>query len=184
MGSSVGSAAVAGAAEKPWSRSMEVRGSEVEFMLREPVHSTEDIRYVLASAEAGLMFMDHLDLKASQLGVRPGALSRWILPFGDDGQSVAAQASATSEVLEAMPPELRRKLGDKELHYLVKSANSVRKLIRVKIADDNDLQTARDALATAARFFRRVTDEAQAQGMEPAELLVRRREGAKGIGAL
>ena len=59
-----------------------------------------------------------------------------------------------------MPADVRRQLGDKDVGYLVKSANSVRRLIRVKIADDNDLNTARDALATAARFFRRVTEEA------------------------
>ena len=76
-----------------------------------------------------------------------------------------------------MPADVRRQLGDKDVGYLVKSANSVRRLIRVKIADDNDLNTARDALATAARFFRRVTEEACARGLEPAELLARRRGG-------
>ena len=62
--------------------------------------------------------------------------------FGDDGQSVADQASQSREVLRAMPPDIRQQIGDKELAYLVRGANSVRRLIRVKIADDNDLNQA------------------------------------------
>ncbi len=65
---------------KPWSRSMEVRSNEVEFMLRKPVESDEDIQYTLAAAEAGLIFMDALEAKSKKLGVLRGTLSRWILP--------------------------------------------------------------------------------------------------------
>ena len=42
-------------AAKPWSRSMEVRSNEVEFMLRRPVESDEDIQYTLAAAEVSLL---------------------------------------------------------------------------------------------------------------------------------
>ena len=66
---------------KPWSRSMEVRSTEVEFMLRKPVESDEDMQYTLAAAEAGLIFMDALEAKAKKLGVLRGTLSRWILPY-------------------------------------------------------------------------------------------------------
>jgi hypothetical protein len=39
--------------------------------------------------------------------------------------------------------EYRSRISDKEVAYLVRGANSVRKLIRVKIADENDLNQAR-----------------------------------------
>jgi hypothetical protein len=47
---------------------------------------------------------------------------------------------------------------------LVRGATSVRALVRVKIADDNDLNTAREALATMAGFFKRVSEEAARRG--------------------
>jgi hypothetical protein len=59
---------------------MEVRSNEVEFMLRRPVSSNEDIQYTLAAAEAGLLFMDQMETTSRSLGVLVGQLSRWILP--------------------------------------------------------------------------------------------------------
>ena len=40
----------------------------------------------------------------------------------------------------------------------IPSVNSVRKLIRIKIADDNDLEQARAALKTAVIFFKELQD--------------------------
>ena len=59
----------------------------------------------------------------------------------------------------------------------MRGANSVRKLIRVKIADDNDLNQAKDSLLLKARFFRRVMKEAKESEAEPYKLLQLRREG-------
>ena len=161
--------------EKPWSRSMEVRGSEVEHLLREPVRSAQEMAYTLAAAEAGLLFLDHLEAKARELGVLRGTLSRWILPFAEEGQSVAGQRSHAREVMASLPPAVKQRLSDKEVSYLVKGANSVRRLIRVKIADDNDLNQAAASLRTTERFFKRLLDEAIDLQVEPYELLKIRR---------
>ena len=59
-----------------------------------------------------------------------------------------------------MPDALRGKLTERQVHYLVAGANSVRKLVRIKIADDNDLDQARRALKTALDFFRRLQEVA------------------------
>jgi len=59
---------------------MEVRSGEVELILKEAVKTSEDIAYVLAAAEAGLLFVEHLDITAAQLRINRGTLSRWILP--------------------------------------------------------------------------------------------------------
>ena len=53
--------------EKPWSRSMEVRCTEVEFMLKNPVTNDDDLNYTLAAAEAGLLFMEQLEAKVMHL---------------------------------------------------------------------------------------------------------------------
>lgn len=172
---------------KLWSRSMELRLNEVEFMLRRPVASNEDIQYTLAAAEAGLLFMEQMEATSRSLGVLVGQLSRWILPFGSSNQSVADQKSRAREAIENIPQELRHRVNDKEVAYLVRGANSVRKLIRVKIADDNDLMLAKESLTMTALFFRRLCDCATDLGIEPSELLQRKRseavEGGRSGGA-
>ena len=97
--------------------------------------------------------------------------------YGNSNQSVADQKSRAKEALENIPLDLRDRISDKEISYLVRGANSVRKLIRVKIADDNDLNQAQDSLHLTARFFRRVVKEAKEGDTEPYKLLQLRREG-------
>lgn len=69
-----------------------------------------------------------------------------------------------------MPDYLRGKLTEKQVNYLVAGLNGVRQLIRVKIADDNDLAQARQSLQTAADFFKRLIAEAEKYGDSPYEL--------------
>jgi hypothetical protein len=57
-------------------------------------------------------------------------------------------------VLDSAPEGLRERLTERQVHYLVTGLNGVRRLVRVKIADDNDLEQARRALKTAVGFFR------------------------------
>ena len=70
-----------------------------------------------------------------------------------------------------MPDALRGKLTERQVHYLVAGANNVRKLVRVKIADDNDLDQARRALKTTLDFFRRLQEVAGKHDMTPWALL-------------
>ena len=73
------------------------------------------------------------------------------------------------------------------MHYLVAGANGVRRLVRIKIADDNDLEQARVALVTTMTFFKRLQAEATRAGVSPfevfqlrewGEILPGRREGS------
>ncbi|CAM9484725.1 unnamed protein product, partial [Choristocarpus tenellus] len=48
--------------------------------------------------------------------------------------------------------------------YLTAGAQEVRKLVRLKIADDNDLNTAQEALQAMTAFFTRISGEAQRRG--------------------
>ncbi len=57
------------------------------------------------------------------------------------------------------------------MHYLVAGANGVRKLVRVKIADDNDLEQARKALKSTDMFFKALYHRAKESNMTPYELL-------------
>jgi len=122
-----------------WSETMDMRRMEVELLLRRPINSDADIDFTLASAEAGLLFMDELNRVAKSLHILRGTLSRWLLPF-DHNTAISDQISNFHSVVDSMPDSIRGKLTEKEVHYLVSGLNSVRQLVRVKIADDNDLE--------------------------------------------
>ena len=107
---------------------------------------------------------------AKSLHVLRGALSRWLLPF-DHNTRIDSQCSTPHSVLESMPVEFKGKLSERQVHYLVAGANGVRKLVRIKIADDNDLEQARQALKTTNDFFKLLYDRAESLGKAPFELL-------------
>ncbi|CAM9704371.1 unnamed protein product [Chrysoparadoxa australica] len=147
-----------------WDSSLSQRWAEVEFMLREPILTDQDLTYSAAASEAGLIYMDKLNSKAKEMGVLQGQLSRWLLPY-DAETSVSSQiGSHPAAVLDALPPEAAQCLTAKEVTYLIQGATGVRRLVRVKMADDADLATAKDALKTLATFFAKLSEEARRRG--------------------
>lgn len=107
---------------------------------------------------------------AKSLHVLRGTLSRWILPYNNN-TSIISQCSTPHSVLSACPEEFRGKLSDRQVYYLVNGANGVRRLVRIKIADDNDLDQARAALQATDDFFRKLTKQAEKHGLTAFELL-------------
>ena len=107
---------------------------------------------------------------AKHMSVLRGQLSRWILPY-DNNTRIDTQCSTPHSVIEAMPDELRGKLTERQVHYLVAGANGVRKLVRIKIADDNDLEQARKALQTTNSFFKHLYEQAERNKISPFQLL-------------
>ena len=71
-----------------------------------------------------------------------------------------------------MPDDFRGKLTERQVHYLVAGANSIRKLVRIKIADDNDLEQAKEALKTAIDFFKLLRERAAVNNKTPFQLLL------------
>jgi hypothetical protein len=158
---------------KAWSRKLNNGWNETELLLQKPIDNIEDLQYTVAAAEAGIMFTDQLNSAAKSLGVLRGTLSRWLLPY-DNNTRLDEQSSTAHGVIEAMPEEFRGKLTERQVHYLVAGANSVRKLVRIKIADDNDLEQARQALKTAIAFFKTLQETSAQHNMTPFELLEQR----------
>ena len=103
-----------------------------------------------------------------------GSLSRWLLPY-DHNTRIDEQCSTMRTVVDNMPDYLVGKLTEKQVDYLVKGVNNVRQLVRVKIADDNDLEQARAALESAAMFFHRLTEESKAAQLTPYTLFSSKR---------
>eukprot|EP00606_Chrysophyceae_sp_TOSAG23-5_P000887 GSChrysophyteH2.ASY1.ANO1.216.1 assembled CDS len=158
---------------KAWSRQLNSGWCEVELLLQRPITTDEDLQYTVAAAEAGMMFTDQLSSAAKSLGVLRGALSRWLLPY-DSSTRLDEQASTAHGVIDSMPDEFRGKLTERQVHYLVAGANSVRKLVRIKIADDNDLEQARQALKTAIAFFKMLQETSAQHSMTPFGLFEQR----------
>jgi hypothetical protein len=117
------------------------------------------------------LLIQQLNSTAKSLNVLRGTLSRWLLPY-DNNTRIDEQCSTPHSVVDNMPDGLRGKLSERQVHYLVAGANSVRRLVRIKIADDNDLEQAREALKTSVEFFRRLGKEAESHKMTPYQLLV------------
>lgn len=112
---------------------------------------------------------------AASLNINRGTLSRWLLPF-DSNTSISDQQSDVNSVDSNTPPELKGKITVEQLKYLVSGVNGVRQLVRVKIADDNDLETATAAVRTTTEFLKRLMKAAQemndnGQATTPYELL-------------
>jgi hypothetical protein len=160
-----------------WSQALDLRWAEVNLLLRRPLDSHENLLYIMASADAGLMFMEQLDEISKSLSIMRGTLIRWLLPF-DNNTRLEEQSSTPGSVVENMPMALRGKLTEKQVHYLVSGANNVRKLVRIKIADDNDLEQARTALKTSVNFFKALQSEADVHSMTSFELLLKMQSSA------
>lgn len=103
-----------------------------------------------------------------------GSLSRWLLPY-DNNTRIDEQCSSFRTVVDNMPDYLVGKLTQKQVTYLVSEVNKVRQLVRVKIADDNDLEQARTALESTAIFFQRLVEESAACNISPYALFSSKR---------
>merc|ERR1712167_100487 len=122
-------------------------GGELVFLLPAPIDSLKSFQETHEKAIRGVNFLDNLEKQAGELDVQKGALIQSILPFGTEtsaaDQSDIQNKDVTGPAAE-LPDEIRQTLVD--------DAVSLRKLIRVKIADNNDLEQAKDAVTSLKVF--------------------------------
>ncbi|CAM9202412.1 unnamed protein product [Ectocarpus sp. 4 AP-2014] len=178
-----------------WPATLDARWAEVEFMLCHEVDCEESLQYTIEATEAGLVFMDKLEEKAQELGVLKGQLSRWLLPFNADTSVEEQQAATPRRFQESLLASSATSgttdgvggggdsgissggdgagrgsgsggLTEEEAEYLTDGARRVRQLVRLKIADDNDLNTAKEALMTMSGFFVSISEEAAKRGSD------------------
>lgn len=144
----------------------------LQFMLRNGLDALWDdksIATTTSSVEDGLRFVESLEDWARQLKMRKGALSRMLLPFdsetdsGDQASSAALAPLGSQELDGLIPTEERRNL--------VMQAVAVRRLIRVKVADCNDIEQAREALRLASNFLKQLKRKAAEEHRSMASVL-------------
>ncbi len=73
--------------------------------------------------------------------------------------------------MQNLPAGLKGKVTERQVRGLVTGANNVRQLVRIKIADDNDLEQAKKALETAIDFFHLIKIQADANDTTPYTML-------------
>lgn len=123
---------------------------ELSFLLKAEMHSIEAFKYVDKTTNESLTFLSKLDKLASSLGILRGTLSRALLPF-DTNTNVRDQANISDsdnknikEVLNGIDIETQNGMRS--------SAINMRQLVKIKIADDADLDQCKQALLTVKSF--------------------------------
>mmetsp|Transcript_13342 Transcript_13342/g.31253 ORF Transcript_13342/g.31253 Transcript_13342/m.31253 type:complete len:362 (+) Transcript_13342:83-1168(+) len=143
---------------------------QVQVLLQDSSEAMGDeksIKRTLSRADQCLSFLDRLEECAARLQMRKGQLSRLLLPFN-------SETSSGDQASTAMPlgdDALAGKLSDSERRELVSQAVTLRKLIRVKVADCADVEQARAALTLISRFIRCLQAEAASSGCNIARAL-------------
>ncbi|GMI11083.1 hypothetical protein TrVE_jg3330 [Triparma verrucosa] len=147
------------------------RWGEVQYLLRKPPMQAADIERVVSEAKQGIYFLETLDAESQRLGMLRGALSRCVLPY-DENTSTLDQANVANG--PALQSDLDKvDLGEGVMNRMRDGAIALRGLIRVKIADDNDLDLAAVALKDVVDFFALLKKAAGAGGKEESYKLLR-----------
>jgi hypothetical protein len=142
---------------------------ELMFLLRKPITDASVLSSTWQSAMNGVKFLQELSETASDLGVQQGTLSRWLLPF--DNQTSLADQAATAPPLGSS--DLDGLMSHAQRRRLVSEAVSLRSLIRVKIADNADLEQALASVQAIDKFMYRVKQTANEMNIEPYVLFKR-----------
>ena len=145
------------------------RWNEVEYLLRKPVRSSEDIDSIVKEAQSGLFFLKKLDSESSRLGMLRGTLSRCVLPY-DENTSTLDQANVANGPPAAEDLE-KVDLEEEVLSKMRNGAVALRGLVRVKIADDNDLDLAALALQDVLVFFDKLVKQGSESKVKVMDLL-------------
>merc|ERR1712013_711969 len=98
-----------------------------------------------------LAFLAALSAMAERLGELRGTLSRALLPFNSN-TSVSDQAHVSAASTTMTGNDVLREVDDRTRHRMKLQAIALRQLVRVKLADDADLDQARTALLSVQTF--------------------------------
>ena len=142
---------------------------ELMFLLRKPIIDASVLSSTWQSAMNGVKFLQELTETANDLGVQQGTLSKWLLPFNN-------QTSLTDQAATAPPlgsSNLDGLMSHAQRRRLVSEAVSLRSLIRVKIADNADLEQALVSVQAIDKFMYRVKQTANEMKIEPYVLFQR-----------
>jgi len=128
---------------------LEEQWSEVEFVLKMPLGSEDEVDAVGQSVDDGLWFLGEVARLSKESGHSRGAVSRMILPY----HANTAVSTQRAEIVDADNSPLGEMVDRSVLAKLAEAANALRGLVRVKVADDADLDSAKRAVVLVEKFL-------------------------------
>lgn len=170
IGAVEGGAATSGGSS-PVEQILSKQWNQVQFLLKEGEKALTAgptaMEKVYSECVRGLEFLKQLEEKAVKMNVLKGMLSKWLLPFNSNTD---ANDQANEKNLLGSP-ELDGRLDDADRKKMVGDALALRRFIRVKIADDADLEQAKAGLLLIMSFQRNLQQVQTSTGQSPAEIL-------------
>ena len=140
------------------------------FLLKRPP-ARRTIEQFGPAVELSLKFLDSLAPLAERCGLADaGAMIAAIMPQKEAlsaRQGSAASAGASRENLISMG------LGEEEVDDLITAGSMLRSMVRMKIADKNDIGTARFALMELQHFFESLAKHAEKEGTDQFSVFLR-----------
>ena len=132
---------------------------EIEYLLREvELRTAEGLEAARERVAASLAFDTGLGQVASSSGVLKGAIFQALLARAD-GSEAATAASVGLEMAE------------EEWEAQARGADTLRKLVRIKVQDDNDLKAAHGALSSCSDFFTNLRVYGQRQSLGTVDVI-------------
>ena len=151
---------------------MSQRWGEVEFLLRIPIDSNGDVDLVHRTAYQSILLLNDIESISASLGVLQGALSRALMPYGVNTHAADQSWYSRPQDENIVPTtDILDRLGERECNILRSRLTDLRKLVRVKIADDGDLKQAHRAVTDIDAFCRLLGKQALKEGITPYDVL-------------
>jgi hypothetical protein len=156
---------------------LHAREAEVcQYLLRPAIDDASSLQKVRGEVEAAVAFDDELATRAHASGQSKGKVFQALLEaLRQQGASHAQLDNSSKDVLAGTGAEHAREafnLSIMEWFSMLQRADALRNLVRIKVADDNDLRTARSGLELAVEFFQALHRLASLRGdLDEFELL-------------
>ncbi len=136
------------------------RWGEVQFLLRIPIEVDNDnFDLVHQTSHQSILFLQEMKTMAKEYGVLQGALSQWLMPF--DSNTSASDQTSIRRLRKGEHGSRLDEVPDEKRIEMIKKLIDLRKLVKVKIADDNDLDLARRTVIDIDAFCRLLVMESE-----------------------
>ena len=153
---------------------------EVELLLRVPLENDQAITSAFQAAKDGLSFVEDITRYSEEMQENRGLLLRWVLPF-DASTSISDQSNvdgagsfAGAGTGSAITPEQESRFSNviqpAARQRLVEGALAIRKLVRIKLSDEADLQQGIAAIQETSSFFAELHQIAQSTQRSPYQV--------------
>jgi hypothetical protein len=156
---------------------LETMWFELKYLLpsNRRVESKHDIELLSSDLKCAHHFLDEVESIAKQAGSLQGAVSRWVMPYDDNTSTLDQAASSRRATQEKETGDGQRFIkfagGSAGKERLVSGAVALRHLVRVKLADDADLDQARQAVGHVSNFIHSLKRYAKATNEDVSHVL-------------